>query len=115
MLLLLRHPPRLLPHPPRLLPLANARERRSFEGASLPSQPQVGGVVGRHNSSWNSYVMESWAVKVLDSSYCVPFHHLSPVIQEPQEFPSYSSESIQAQALQEEVNEMLVNRFVRRK
>ena len=35
------------------------------------------------------------------TSHCIPFCYLSPITQEPREFPSYSSGSLKAQALQE--------------
>ena len=46
-------------------------------------------------------------MEILRSGYLGPFHHLPPVSQEPVEFPSYSSGSAKAQALQAEVDKML--------
>ena len=46
-------------------------------------------------------------MEVLYSGYQVSFHHLSLVSREPLEFPSYSSGSVKAQALQGEVGKML--------
>ena len=46
-------------------------------------------------------------VEVLLSSHSVPFPHLKPVSWDLIEFSSYSSGSMKAQALQEEVDKML--------
>ena len=46
-------------------------------------------------------------MEVLHYGYHVLFHDLPPVTHESQEFPSYSLGSVQAHALQEEVNKML--------
>ena len=45
---------------------------------------------------------------MLRSDYCILFHHLSPMIQEPIEFLSYGTGSLKAQVLQEEVDEILL-------
>ena len=65
-------------------------------------------MLGQHYISWNSYCAESWMVEVLCSGYCIPFHHLPSVTWEPREFSSYSSGSVWAQALQDEVNKILM-------
>ena len=46
-------------------------------------------------------------VEVLHTGYLVSFHHLPPVAQALVAFPSYGSGSVKAQALQEEVDNML--------
>ena len=40
--------------------------------------------------------------------YCIPFHHLPPVTLEPLEFSSCGSGSLKVQALQEEVDKLLL-------
>ena len=68
---------------------------RNFEGSSLPSQPQVGGVFGWHWRVWQSFSADEWTVALLRDGYRVPFHHLPPVSLNPRE-------------LQEEVSKMLL-------
>ena len=77
---------------------------RSFE---VSSQPQVGGVLGRHWSVWLSYGAKEWTVEVLQRGCCVPFQHLPPASQEPVEFLSYATGSVRAHDLQKEVSKML--------
>ena len=47
-------------------------------------------------------------VEVLHSGYLIPFHHFPHMVQKPIEFPSYGSGSEKAQALQDEVDKILV-------
>ena len=49
-------------------------------------------------------------MEALCSGYCILFHHQQPVLQEPLEFPSYSSGSVKAQALQDKEDKMLGKR-----
>ena len=90
-----------------LLPLASAGRRGGFESSLPPSMPQVEGILRQHWLPWSSSGAEGWTVEVLLSGYHIPFHHLPLVSRESVEFPSYSSWSVKAQALQEEVGRML--------
>ena len=96
-----RRPPRLLPPP-----LAG-RRGRSFEGSSPPSQPQVGGVLGRHWHAWKLCGADEWTVVVLQQGYSIPFHHLPHVSLVPRELLSCALRSDWVIALQEEVFKML--------
>ena len=65
---------------PKFLPLLSAMEwKRSFEGSSPPSQPQVRGVLVQHWNVWQSYGAEGWTVEILHHGYRVPFHRFPPV------------------------------------
>ena len=94
--------------PLRLLPfLLVTGRRRNFEGSSLPSQPQIGGILGRHWHIWQSFSADEWTITVLRDGYRVSSHHLPLVSLEPRELPSCSLGSVRALALREEVSKML--------
>ena len=80
---------------------------KKFEGFSLLSQPEVGGVPGQHWDFWNSYWAEEWTLEILCSGYMILFHHFPPVAREPQEFLSYVSGSVKAQFSQDKVDKVL--------
>ena len=68
---------------------------------------KVEGVLGQLWASWNSYGVEDWTVEVHHSWYLIPFHHLSPVVQQPLKFPSCGLRSVKAWALWDKVDKML--------
>ena len=95
--------------PPKLPPLPPARGRgRHFEGTLPPSQPQMEGVLSRRWCAWRSCGANDWTVGVLRHGYCVPFHHLPPVSLAPKELLSSALGTVDALALQEEVNKTLL-------
>ena len=52
---------------------------------------------------WQEAVGEQWTINVLCFSYCIPFHTLPPSTGKPS-VPSYSSGTLKAQALHDDVN-----------
>ena len=98
-------PPRR--HPQRLLPLLLVVGMGNFDGFLPPSQPQVGGILGWHWHTWQSFGTNEWTVAVLRDGYKMPFHHLPLVSLEPLELSSCSLGSVRALALWDEVSKML--------
>ena len=93
-------PPPRRRHPPRLLPFPLVRGKgRSLKGSSPPSQPQVGGVLGRHWPAWKLCGADQWTVAVLQQGYCIPFHRLPLVSLVARELLSFALGSVRMQAL----------------
>ena len=80
---------------------------RNFEGFSLPSQAQAGGVLWWHWRVCQFFGADEWIIAVLQHGYRMPFRHLLPVSLETQEFPSCSLGSARALALRVEVDKVL--------